>query len=211
MKKIIKIVSFSEKKAEKNRSSSLVRKNRKEKHGFSLIEMIISIFIFSILMMMIAGTFAGFYRNYSKQKKAQKDIENAQYILNFMAKRLRTSTIVSPSSELNFPLGNASGNMLDTYDYSQGQCIRYRLNNGVVQYSLSTPADPTNPSASCAFGGTPMNLSSDNINNAHVYVNPSSSTNKGRVTIVLYVQQDITGPGQDTSEIPIQSSVSLRQ
>jgi len=210
MKKIIKIVSFSEKKAEKNRSSFLVRKNKKEKHGFSLIEMIISIFIFSILMMMIAGTFAGFYRNYSKQKKAQKDIENAQYILNFMAKRLRTSTIISSPTGAGNPQGAPLGS-LDTYDYSQGQCVRYHLNGGIMQYSLSTPADPASPSTSCAFGGTPMNLSSNNINSARVYVEPSAGNNKGKVTIVLYVQQDITSPGQDTSEIPIQSSVSLRQ
>lgn len=208
MKKILKLVGLSEKKAEKNRSSSLVRKNRKEKHGFSLIEMIISIFIFSILMMMIAGTFAGFYRNYSKQKKAQKDVENAQYILNFMAKRLRTSIILQPANEATLNLNSST---LNTYDYSQGQCVRYSLGNDkIIKYAISSSS--TGDPLDCDFnGGTYMNLSSNNINNASVYVEPSAGNNKGKVTIVLYVQQDITSPGQDTSEIPIQSSVSLRQ
>lgn len=205
MKKILKLISFSEKKAEKSRSYSLVRKNKKEKHGFSLVEMIISIFIFSILMMMISGTFAGFYRNYSKQKKAQKDIENAQYVLNFMAKRLRTSYIDNASTTFDL-----RAIPLDTYDYSQGQCIRYSLGNDeIIKYAISSSS--TGPSGCNFSGGTPVNLSSDNINSARVYVEPSAGNNKGKVTVVLYVQQDITSPGQVTSEIPIQSSVSLRQ
>ena len=106
-------------------------------------------------------------------------------------------------------LGSTSNHTLDTYDYSKGQCIRYSLGNDeIMKYSLSLATDP----AGCDFsGGTPMNLSSDNINRARVYVVPSAGNVKGKVTIVLYVQQDIADPGQVTSEIPIQSSVSLRQ
>ena len=206
---MLKFISFSEKKPEEKRPSFLLQQNKTTKKGFSLIEMIISIFVFSILMMMIAGTFAGFYRNYSKQKKAQKDIENAQYILNFMAKRLRTSVIVSSPSGA----GNSQGvpltkdNTLDTYDYSQGQCIRYSLDEKIMKYSLSFAAKPDD----CSFSNTYQSLSSNNINRAHVYVVSSGGGDKGKVTIVLYVQQDTASPGQDTSEIPIQSSVSLRQ
>ena len=209
MEKILKIFIFSEKKAEKNRPSSLVRQNKKNKRGFSLIEMLVSILIFSILMMMISGTFAGFYRNYSRQKKAQKDVENAQYILNFMAKRLRTSNIIAFPSNPQGAL--SSSDNLDTYDYSQGQCIRYSLGSDkIIKYAIA-PSSTGDPSG-CDFNSvTYMNLSSNNINNAYVYVSPISGDDKKKVTVVLYVQQDVAGPGQDTSEIPIQSSVSLRQ
>jgi len=168
-----------------------------------LVEMIVSVFIFSILMMMISGTFVGFYKNYSKQKKVQKDIENAQYILNFMAKTLRTSYIAN-SSASPFDLSVTS---LDTYDYSQGRCIQYFLQDNMVKYSLVPATDPLD----CAFEGENyLSLSSANIYEAHVIAEQTSGDNKGKVTIVLYVQDQT--PNQDKpSLIPIQSSVSLRQ
>lgn len=218
MKKILKFVSFSEKKAEKNRSSYLFQQNKTVKRGFSLVEMIISIFIFSILILMLTGTFAGFYKNYSRQKKVQKDIENAQYVLNLMAKRLRTSVILwpsSPPSESTFFLGSeTSSNRLDTYDYSKGQCVRYFLEQDVadpskkyIKYSLGSPSVPADLST-CNYTND-LKLSSVNINRALIYIKQSNLNKGGKATINLYVQD--TSLGQEASEIPIQSSVSLRQ
>jgi len=208
MKKKLKFISFLEKKPEEKRPSFLLQQNKTTKKGFSLVEMLVSIFIFSILMALIGGTFAGFYKNYSRQKKTQKDIENAQYVLNSITKRLRTSAIISPSNKTNFSLSDS--NFLDTYDYSLGQCIRYSLENNIMKYSISVAPDP----ASCNFDDNTyfLELSSNNINRVQVISKPTGGSNdKGWATIVFYVQQDTASPGLDTSEIPIQSSVSLRQ
>ena len=175
--------------------------HQKSKHGFSLIEVIVSVAVFSLAITMLMGTFSGFLKNYSGAKKIQRDVENAQYAMNLMVKTIRTSEVSLVSSSV-----------LNTFDYSQasGNCIKYKIDGDMVQSRVSNQGVPATKLSECVWSGTdtvnqmtPNNeiISSD----SSITATPSAGVTRGKVTIVLSVQ------GSTTTAIPIQMSVSLRQ
>ena len=175
-------------------------KSSQKRKGFSLIEILVSIFIFVLAIAMLTGSFSSFLKNYSNAKKIQKDVENAQYAMNLMAKTIRTSE-VDPVS--------ASASSLKTYDYSQGKCIEYQIGGNKIQASEATTS-ATKLSDCDWTGAITNNLTSDNSiissdSSISATKTDSSGSPLGKVTIVLYVQS-----GTSTA-IPIQTSVSLRQ
>ena len=179
-----------------------IKKFFKKSKGFSLIEVLVAMFIFILAITMLIGGFSSFFKNYIVAKKIQKDVENAQYAMNLMAKTLRTSSVVSNSS--------AFSPALIIYDYSQNLCIEYSYSDNAIKYrtSATPPANLSDPS-SCSFSGTPTSMTSNDIIHAYVAATQTGAT-LGKVTIVLYVQ-DQSGTVNQPSAIPIQMSVSLRQ
>jgi prepilin-type N-terminal cleavage/methylation domain-containing protein len=172
------------------------KKKLKFKKGFSLIEVLVAIFIFSFVMTMIAGSFSSFFKSYIAERKTQTDIENAQYAMNIMAKALRTSEVESTSS---FPL--------NTFDYSQSKCIRYDISSSAVVEGITNDTSPEKLS-DCNFGSlTYYSLTNNDIKNASVSATATSVPTLGKVTVSLGVQDQ----SKTTSLIPIQMSVSLRQ
>lgn len=181
----------------------MLQKN-KTKNGFSLIETLIAVFVFALVMMVLAGVFANLLKNYAKAKKTQRDVENAEYAMNLMAKVIRTS-------EIGTDLSNSMSN-LDLFDYSQGLCIRYSYVSGDKRINIQTKSPAAVPSptfSDCNFlvGLSAPSVLADGIVGAKIEAEKSSSSARGKVTISLEVQDK----SQQTSVIPIQMSVSLRQ
>ena len=182
------------------KSNKVFKLSRKNK-GFSLVEILIAIFVFSITMVMLTGSFAGFYKNYLNAKRMQKNIENAQYVMNSMAKIIRTSKV--DASTTSFPL--------DIYDYSQGRCIRYAYDepDKKLLYYSKNDSDPDN----CNYDdlGGSYNLTPGIIARALIEAEPTTeedgTTSYGKVTIALRLQDE----SNEVSDMPIQMSVSLRQ
>jgi len=122
----------------------------KNKNGFTLVEMMVSVFIFMIIMTAIVGVFA---RQINAQKKArimEGDLENAQFALNYISKTLRTATIIGDkekgdlrdymqtNNEDDFALYNiAAGNNFVIYDFSQEACIRFTFKTDYNGYEPS--------------------------------------------------------------------------
>lgn len=111
-----------------------------------------SLFVFLIIMLSLSNTFTQSFSGYRNARVVQKDVENAQFALNLMAKELRTSTIVSFTvSSVKF------------YDYSQKKCFKYEIvgkelkvaQTGTVNPAdyLDDPDDPSsfNPFSACAL------------------------------------------------------------
>lgn len=98
---------------------STVRFRSKVAKGFTLIEMIIAIGVFSIMSVAIAGTFTSGFSSYSDTRELQRNVETAQYALNTLEKLLRTSTVVSA--------GGANVQTVTFYDYSSARCFRYDI------------------------------------------------------------------------------------
>jgi prepilin-type N-terminal cleavage/methylation domain-containing protein len=176
-------------------------KRQKFGKGFSLVEVLVAVFLFSLTITMLMAAFSGFLKNQINAKRNQRDIENAQYAMNLMAKTLRTSKIVDTSNP-NFPL--------NVYDYSQGKCLRYIYNaaDKRLQYYSSSPGETGNPDT-CNYNTEPLNdLTSNNIVSAFVVATASDEAvgTFGKVTVALNVR-DHSGT---TSVIPIQMSVSSR-
>jgi prepilin-type N-terminal cleavage/methylation domain-containing protein len=171
-------------------------KREKSKKGFTLIEVLVAILVFTIVMAMLSGSFSSFLKNYANQKKIQKDIENAQYAMNLMSKTLRTSYL----STTTFPL--------NTYDYSRNLCVAYRYTSRSIRIGSTNPGTSGDPT-SCNYGNISSyaNLTSGIIQSASVSAVATQNGTLGKVTISL----SIANPTQIGAAIPIQMSVSLRQ
>lgn len=172
-----------------------------KKRGFSLLEMLIAIFIFTLIMVASSTFFARSIQTYKNVRATQRDLENAQYVMNLMAKTLRTSSIIASGSS---PL------YIDIYDYSQSKCIRYSFSNNAIKTNSIGAADKKD----CTFSNTGFtDLSNFYVNNAYFSVTPSSKTATGapillgKVTISLEICPSATSC---SDKARIQTSVSLR-
>lgn len=180
----------------KNRFKFFLTKRQKKiavKSGFSLIEMLISIFVFSFAMTMVIGSFSGFLKTYANAKKAQRSSESAQYAINLMAKTIRSSTI----SQL------VSGdNKILIFDNLSSRCVAYKYLNGKLQQASVAAANVGACSAFADGSFLPM-ANTGEIAGAVFDGAASAGTNIGRVTMSLSLS------GGSVSQL--QSSVSLRQ
>jgi len=174
--------------------------------GFTLVEMLISLFIFSLIMLAVSQVFSKAFLGYRSTVRVQHDIENAQYGISILAKELRTSSIVAP---LGGPYPNTSS-FIQFFDHSQNKCFRYRIQANALQVASA-------PSSGVATGGSPcdsMSLGSFTIISTGVItgsfrITPSGTiggpaVRVGRVTIAMEVSEDASHKAN------IQTSISLR-
>lgn len=133
--------------------------------GFSLVEVVITMFIASILLAGIYGLVWNQQRAYSDQERVVESLRNARITLNYMAKELRMAGFKGPGSIFNGVQtaqqtsirilddrdqnGTTSGPFEDityTYDPSTMQLLKngQAFMNNVTNFSLSyTMADGT--------------------------------------------------------------------
>lgn len=173
---------------------------KKSYRGLTLIEVIVSLFIFSLMMVAVSQIFAKAFSGYRNTRATQRDVENAQYALNLLSKELRTSTVVAPLSG-PFP---RSSQTIKFYDHSQGRCFYYQINSNALQVASASstgPADCTTRNV-----GTPVTISTGTVSGSF-RVTPSQgggSKRAGKVTISLDISEDATHRAQ------IQTTASLR-
>ena len=122
---------------------------QKKQKGFTLIEMIVSIFVFVLIMLAIVEVFASQIRAHKNARTLQSDLENAQFAMNYIGKTLRTATLVgygasSGSTNSSFiqpgdvgyeedfytkTIAADSNEGLILYDFSQEACIIFTFGN----------------------------------------------------------------------------------
>ena len=171
-----------------------MKQKNKTKKGFTLLETLIAVFIFALAMVMISGAFANLLKNYAQAKKTQKNIENAEYAINLMAKTLRTSRLVVTNNF--FPLR--------VFDYSQtsNNCIEYNYIDTDITVSSLTTIDTGCTELALLTGSS---ILANNITSSpSVTAIKTAGSAFGKITISMEVQDG-------ASTIPIQMSVSLRQ
>lgn len=176
------------------------KQTQKNKKGFTLVESLVSVFVFSLASVMIAGTFTSFFKNFQIAKKTQQSTESAQYAMNLMAKTIRTSEIhdVYNGSPLIY---------IRMYDKSSQQCVAYRYaatRKGVIHNSVPAATIGDCDWAGLIDGSSMTNLSGlDDIVGARFNYSPGSN-GVGFVTVALDVQGS-------NAVSPIQMTVSLRE
>ncbi|GEM_PF-1560485 len=183
-----------------------IKKFFQKQKGFTLVEMLISVFLFSLVVIMLMGSFSSFFSSYINSKRNQNDIENAQYVMGTMVKTIRTSRIIGD-------IGDITGFPLNIYDFSQLKCIQYDYDSVSknIMYGEGLPADINAPDPeSCNFEDirdNNMNLLTydGNIAEASISAVPSRGLKYGKVTIFFSIQSKGA-----TSPVPIQMSTSLR-
>lgn len=174
--------------------------------GFTLIELLVAMFMFVILMAAISQIFTTAFSRYEDASAVQWNLERAQLIMNTISKELRTSTVATAAG---------SSSSIQFYDYSQSACLRYRLNNTVLQVARKDGATDEND---CS--GTFTDLV-DGVSGSFEVVpsetqsgTPPSGGTVGKVTIALEVRRGtliaIEGDANQAHRARIQTTVSLR-
>ncbi len=176
--------------------------NKKHK-GFSLLEMIIAIGIFSLVVVVAISTFVSITSVRKKTGEIQRNMENARAAMGSVAKALRNSDIITPGSS-----GNT--NTILAYNYSQERCERYSFSGSNLAYFFRdvSQADYENDKTLCNSGlGGSFNMLSGTVSGGTFNVVPSvAGSSVGRVTILMQIQN--TAGGVDKALA--QTTVSLR-
>ncbi len=172
----------------------------KRQKGFSLIEVMVSLFIFGLVMTAASQIFTRAFAGHRYARDLQRDVENAQYLSGILSKELRTSTIVDP----NAPTGNNPVQSVQFYEHSQGLCIQYRINQNALEVAKQSSTGPSACNNAVFTSGDFTTVSSGTIQGGFD-VTPSDSSPRtvGRVTLALRIQEG-------THSASIQSTVSLR-
>jgi len=167
--------------------------NKKSK-GLTLIELIVAMGIFSVIIVIVVGLFVATLKGYRKSAALQNVQENARFLMDFMTKEIRQSTIIS---------GDNHSLILERPDPSNPPAI---LN---ITYNF----DGTNIQRTVA--GSPS--SSGAINSQQVMVSGAffiSGITSGdglqpKVTISLKVQTQAT-KAEEKAAIDLQATLSQR-
>ncbi|NTW14303.1 MAG: prepilin-type N-terminal cleavage/methylation domain-containing protein [Candidatus Moranbacteria bacterium] len=185
-------------------------KNRKTLKGFTLVEMVVSVGIFAVMSTVIAGTFASGFSSYRSSRELQRDVESSQFAINTMAKHLRTSSVVTPSS------ASMGATDIIFYDYSSGRCFEYDFQGGILEARWRDATDPTDSEASLAecnsgfLNGRTSNRLTSGYVDGRFFVIPSSavsgSEQVGRIATYVTVKESST----KTKTAQVQTTVSLR-
>jgi prepilin-type N-terminal cleavage/methylation domain-containing protein len=123
-------------------------KKIKTKKGFTLIELMISIVIFLVMMVLVVEIFAKQVVTARHARVLQRNIEDAEFAMNYINKTLRTSTLPVSADEGNTYTnpddpsqtitseksdqkpGTHYAKKIYAYDYSQNKCFKFEFKDG---------------------------------------------------------------------------------
>ena len=178
--------------------SKKIKQSKKGLKGFTLMETLIAVLLFSLLSVMVSGVFSSFLKNYTESKKTLQGVEGGQFAMNLRAKTIRVSDVKAEGT-----------NILQVYDFSQAKCLKYSFAGKKLQVNYSTEAGQGSV-GKCAFTsmGGAQDLTAADVQNASFSVVPSSATTLGFVIIALTIKDDTQPPA--SLPMYIQMAVSLR-
>ncbi len=96
---------------------------KKYSQGFTLMELVVSIAVFSILIMVIIGVYVAFSNNQLRAQSGQKVLNDGQYALEVMAREIRNNAVYYPASPA-CPQDQFSND----FDY----CLRLQRQDGAI-------------------------------------------------------------------------------
>lgn len=172
---------------------------RKVQKGFTLLELLIATAILALLMVVTTDIFVSSFGSYQSTKRVESSITDAQFLMNLLAKELRTSTVVSPTS-------SGSAQSIKFFEYSKSQCIQYRFTGSAIEVartsegvSFSSCNNTSNLSGFSTIGSGNVTGSFDVVPSR-----PSGPQRVGRVTMTISIQ------AASANAVVIQTTASLR-
>ncbi|HBI33893.1 MAG TPA: hypothetical protein DEA43_02670 [Candidatus Moranbacteria bacterium] len=176
---------------------NMLNKNIKKKKGFSLVETLIALLVFSFIIVMLMGSFSSLLKNYANVKKTQRGMESAQYVINMMAKTIRSS--VFPST----PTSYTGATQITMFDNSRSLCVVYKYEAGILQVASGGAGTDivtciASPPTSFTSLTAPNELSSFSFSGV-----PTIGAAFGKISI--------TADAYGGNAAKIQTTVSLRQ
>ncbi|MFA5387567.1 MAG: prepilin-type N-terminal cleavage/methylation domain-containing protein [Candidatus Paceibacterota bacterium] len=187
--------------------------NAEKSKGFTLIEMIIAIGIFSVLMGVLSGIFLASMKSQKHIVYTQSLIDNTNYVLDYMSRYLRMAQkdyigdCVGREKD-NFDPSNASSSVITFLDYKEGggRCHQFLLENGELKERIS--ADQT-----AANFEEAQSLTSDRVKITNLQFNVAGGANydekQPRITILIGAEAD-TEDLDPLPEINVQTTISQR-
>lgn len=103
------------------------------KKGMTLLELVIAVAVFSIAMGVAASIFASSMQGSKNTEKRRQTYERTQLAMNAIAKTMRTSSVIVPSS-----FTSVTVTRIRVFDYSQNQCVEFRVSAGKLTVSTAT-------------------------------------------------------------------------
>ena len=173
--------------------------------------MLVSVALFALIIISMSQMFGAFVRNYQSSRDIQKNLEDAQQLIDTMSKLIRSSTLVSPTSSgvvstIRFFEASQSGS---------NNCIVYWFDGSNGSNMLKTNAAPASDANACASATISMGSGSgSNVINTNNSASVTGNFYVGGGTIKTVTISANLQQGQVTSNgivtVPIQSTVSLR-
>lgn len=169
--------------------------------GFSLLELLISVAILTLLMMAASQIFARSFGNYRSIQNVENNVSDAQFLMNSLAKELRTSTITAPIS-------SGWTQSIKFFENSKSECVQYRFNSANRTVEVARSASGSSFS-SCDNTNNLSNfekVGGGNVTGAFYSV-PSKNSDPlrvGRVTVILEIRNRNSDPAV------LQTTTSLR-
>lgn len=201
-----------QKKSQHKEKTTSLQKQRKLV-GFTLIELMISVFIFLLIMTATVTIFTREITAYRVARETQKNLENAQFTFNFLAKTLRTSEV-----------NDFSSSKLYAYDHSQNKCFIFTFTADALMMQKQADGTTMQPGL-CR--GTPPSMEPDVISltigdvtgsfrvkrsNDGTEYGEVNTASVGAVTTILLIEPEggaRTNVG-NAEKLSIQTTVSLR-
>ncbi len=177
------------------------QKSLRFSRAFTLLELLISMAIMSLLMLATAQIFSRSFLSYQATKHIESNITDAQFLMNLLAKELRTSTVV-------FPSDSGSTDSIKFFEHSKSQCVQYRFTGSTIEAARTSTGGTFSScdNSSNLSGFAPIGIGNVTGSFYSVPSRPASSGSQrmGRVTMTISLQSS------DSSPIVLQTTTSLR-
>ena len=163
--------------------------NVKMNKGFTLVEMLVAILIFSIIIGAATGVFASAIKLQRYSLAHQQLLDQTSYAMEYMSRAIRMAQKDDGSCFGTSNYNTSSGIGFKAYD---GQCWKFFLENGQLKISKND---------------TPYELTSENfnVNSFDVTVSGDESDKQPKVTIFMEIEGQGAAP---QPKLKIQTTVS---
>ena len=185
------------------------------RQGFTLVEALVAVFVFSLVMISVVSIFSKFVIVKKRSGGIQRNMEDAKYAMELMAKTIRTSSVIECLDSTGSVMACGSSVAgIEIYDFSQGMCIIFRFSGGTILKGSASPATAGDKS-SCNF--TPGAISTyqmvgNTINQMSFGVDQTVPFTKiGKVTISIAICSDPGCSGTGNDRASFQTTVSTRE
>ncbi|QQS60896.1 MAG: type II secretion system protein [Candidatus Moraniibacteriota bacterium] len=194
------------------RTSLFFRKKESFRSGMSMLEIVVTMAVFSIIMVSTVDIFANMTQTRMKFDKIRKNHENAQIALDSLAKSVRSGTLVNIITG-----GGGDASAIRIYDYSQKLCVEYMLDNGADKsFKMKRKTSERDECKVDTNLGSAITLVSD-VTIGRFDVGPDTVSGGGSSPpanysnyTTLFVRIRMILPSYDAQNTRIQTAVSMR-
>jgi prepilin-type N-terminal cleavage/methylation domain-containing protein len=158
--------------------------------GFTLVEVIVAMFIFVLVMSSSTVVFAKIFKSYGDAKDIQDSVEDAQYAMNLMAKTFRTSSVVA-----------SNPGIIIFFDHSQDKCMAYLFDDDNLNKFISS--DDFDNCEIASFSGAGTVMTSGTVTGRFIATDSRPGSRVGKITVSMTITKG-------SSDVNLQTTTSLR-